>query len=152
MSFRVEAIRGAEHGGTVDYRLARHGVLAEYRKGRLARHEVCDAHPELLRVARDYIEESTQIDCPVCEEDKVKLVSYVFGSYLGPAGRCVRDRAELAKVTRRKGTYRCYVVEVCPGCGWNHLQPRLRSEGLAASNAAPASRPFRSHGLTGRPL
>ncbi len=121
MSFRVEAIRGAEHGGTVDYRLARHGVLAEYRKGRLARHEVCDAHPELLRVARDYVEESTQIDCPVCEEDKVKLVSYVFGSYLGPAGRCVRDRAELAKVTRRKGTYRCYVVEVCPGCGWNHL-------------------------------
>ena len=89
MSFRVEAIRGAEHGGTVDYRLARAGVLAEYRKGRLARHEVCDAHPELLRAARDYIEESTQLDCPVCEEEKLKLVSYVFGSYLGP-GRALR--------------------------------------------------------------
>ena len=50
MSFRVEAIRGAAHGGTVDYRLARAGVLAEYRKGRLARHEVCDAHPELARL------------------------------------------------------------------------------------------------------
>ena len=121
MSFRVEAIRGAEQGGTVDYRLARAGVLAEYRKGRLARHEVCDAHPELMRVARDYIEESTQLDCPVCEEAKVKLVSYVFGSYLGPSGRCVKDRNELAKVTRRKGTYRCYVVEVCAECGWNHL-------------------------------
>jgi len=121
MSFRVEAIRGAEHAGTVDYRLARHGVLSEYRKGRLARHEVCDAHPELLRVARDYTDETTQLDCPICEEVKLVLVSYVFGSYLGPAGRAVKDKLELARVTRRKGTYRCYVVEVCPGCGWNHL-------------------------------
>jgi Family of unknown function (DUF5318) len=121
MSFRVEAIKGTEHGGTVDYRLARAGVLAEYRKGRLARHEVCDAHPELLRVARDYIEATTDLDCPVCEEAKVKLVSYVFGSYLGPSGRCVKDKKELAQVTRRKGTYRCYVVEVCAECGWNHL-------------------------------
>jgi hypothetical protein len=121
MSFRVEAIRGATHGGTVDYRLARQGVLAELRKGRLARHEVCDAHPELLRVAREYVEDTTDLDCPVCEDEKLTLVSYVFGSYLGPAGRCVRDKAELAKVTRRKGSYRCYVVEVCTDCGWNHL-------------------------------
>jgi Family of unknown function (DUF5318) len=121
VSFRVEAIRGAEHGGMVDYRLARQGVLTEYRKGRLARHEVCDAHPELLRVARDYIDDTTELDCPVCEEEKLVLVSYVFGTRLGPGGRCVKDKLELAKVTRAKGTYRCYVVEVCRGCGWNHL-------------------------------
>ena len=108
-------------GGTVDYRLARAGLLSEYRKGRIARHEVCDAHPELMRVARDYIDANSDLDCPVCEEAKVKLVSYVFGSYLGPAGRCVKDKKELAQVTRRKGSYRCYVVEVCPDCGWNHL-------------------------------
>jgi hypothetical protein len=122
MSFRPEAIRGVEQSGIVDYRLARQGVLAEYRKGRLARHEVCDAHPELLRVAREYTEDTTTIECPVCEEQNLVLVSYVFGTRLGPAGRCVKDRAELAKVTRRKGDYRCYVVEVCPGCAWNHLR------------------------------
>ena len=27
-------------------------LISEYRKGRLARHQVCDAHPELLRAAR----------------------------------------------------------------------------------------------------
>ena len=38
-------------GGTIEYRLARLAVVSEYRKGRLARHEVCDAHPELRRAA-----------------------------------------------------------------------------------------------------
>ena len=121
MGFRVEAIKGSEHGGTVDYRLARAGLLSEYRKGRIARHEVCDAHPELLRVARDYIEANSDLDCPVCEEAKVKLVSYVFGSYLGPAGRCVKDKKELQAIAKRSGNFSCYVVEVCPECSWNHL-------------------------------
>lgn len=120
MSFRPEAIQGADRSGTVDYRLARQTLLNEFRKGRIARHEVCDAHPELVRAAKGY-HEATSIECPVCEEEQVVLVKYVFGPYLPKHGRCVRDRAELAKVTRRKGTYTCYVVEVCPACSWNHL-------------------------------
>jgi len=52
VTFRPDAIRGAGSAGagaTIDYRLARLAVVSEYRKGRLARHEVCDAHPELHR-------------------------------------------------------------------------------------------------------
>ena len=56
MTFRPEALRGGDGqqgaGGVIDYRLARMGVVSEYRKGRLARHEVCDAHPELRRAAQ----------------------------------------------------------------------------------------------------
>ena len=37
--------------GQVDYRLARNAVVSEFRKGRLSRLDVCDAHPELLRAA-----------------------------------------------------------------------------------------------------
>ena len=57
MAFSRSSIRGATGSiggaGAVDYRLRRHGVIDEYRKGRLAEHEVCDAHPELVRAAQD---------------------------------------------------------------------------------------------------
>lgn len=120
MSFRPEAVQGVDPSATVDYRLARQALVNEFRKGRLARHEVCDAHPELVRAAKGYCEPS-RMDCPICEESKVVLVSYVFGPYLPKSGRCILDRTEMAKVTRRKGSYTCYVIEVCPGCSWNHL-------------------------------
>jgi hypothetical protein len=120
--FRPEAIRGVSGNGpgTVDYRLARQAVLSEYRKQRLARHEVCDAHPELVRAARE-LGEATSIDCPVCEEARVVLVSYVFGPRLPSFGRCITTKDELAKLSRRGGDLTCYVVEVCPSCSWNHL-------------------------------
>jgi tRNA/tmRNA/rRNA uracil-C5-methylase (TrmA/RlmC/RlmD family) len=27
----------------------------------------------------------------------------------------------MAKLSRGRATITCYVVEVCPGCAWNHL-------------------------------
>ena len=122
MTFTVDAIRGvpARAAGTVDYRLARMGVVREYQRRRLARHEVCDAHPELLRAARA-CGQPTDIECPICEATNVVLVSYVFGPGLPRSGRCVTSVAEMAKLNRRRGDLACYVVEVCPECAWNHL-------------------------------
>jgi hypothetical protein len=125
MSFRPEALRGSGLGsdidGQVDYRLARNMVVSEYRKGRLSRLDVCDAHPELLRAAIN-VGEETREDCPVCDEARVKLVSYVFGTGLSAAGTCVTSKRELARLKRgRRGSLTCYVVEVCPNCSWNHL-------------------------------
>ena len=120
--FRPEAIQGATSSqpGTIDYRLARQALVAEYRKKRLARHEVCDAHPELVRAARE-LGEPTSIECPICEEVNVVLVSYVFGPGLPAFGRCISSKDELAKLKRRPAEMACYVVEVCPNCSWNHL-------------------------------
>jgi hypothetical protein len=119
-----ESLRGAlvtgNVAGQVDYRLARNSIVSEFRKGRLSRADVCDAQPELLRAATNVGVESLE-DCPICEESKVRLVSYVFGSRLPPSGRCVTTEAELAKLTRGAGHLACYVVEVCPSCSWNHL-------------------------------
>ena len=120
MGFRPQAVRGADGPGEIDYRLARQSVLSEYRKGRIARHEVCDAHPELVRAARE-VGDPTKITCPVCEDEKVVLVSYVFGPRLPAFGRCVTSRRELQQIAKRSGSFSCYVVEVCPGCTWNHL-------------------------------
>src|SRR4051794_33457890 len=120
--FRPEAIRGVSVSGpgTVDYRLARQAVLSEYRKQRLDRHDVCDAHPELVRAARE-VGDPTSIECPICQETQVVLVSYVFGPRLPPFGRCISKKSELTSLARRSGDMTCYVVEVCPSCSWNHL-------------------------------
>ncbi|MGH9138787.1 MAG: DUF5318 family protein [Acidimicrobiales bacterium] len=124
MGFRPEALRGAGGGnglpGAVDYRLLRQSVIADYRKQRLAQHEVCDAHPELMRAARE-VGEPTRLDCPICEADKVVLVTYVFGPRLPAFGRCITSRAELARLEQRREQLSAYVVEVCPSCSWNHL-------------------------------
>ncbi len=124
MSLRPEALRGAGSGtgpaGHVDYRLARNAIVSEFRKGRLSRPEVCDAHPELLRAAINVGEESRE-DCPICEEAKVRLVTYVFGPRLPPSGTCVTSSREMAKLSHKDRRLACYVVEVCPNCSWNHL-------------------------------
>jgi hypothetical protein len=122
VAFGPQVIRGAAPGtpGEIDYRLARQSVISEFRKGRLAKHEVCDAHPELVRAARNVGEESSQ-ECPICEDANVVLVSYVFGPRMPAHGRCVTTKAEMKRLTRTKDDLACYVVEVCPACSWNHL-------------------------------
>lgn len=122
MSFRPESLRGAQGtvAGHVDYRLARNIVVSEFRKGRLSRMDVCDAHPELLRAAAN-VGEETREDCPICGEVKVRLVSYVFGSRLPPNGTCVTTKREMARLSKQAADLACYVVEVCPSCSWNHL-------------------------------
>jgi hypothetical protein len=118
--------------GQVDYRLARQAVVSEFHKGRLSRLDVCDAHPDLVRAASG-VGSDTKEDCPICEEERLRLVSYVFGPRLGPSGVLVTNRQELARAARTaRDTVTCYVVEVCPACGWNHLN---RSYAVAGRRA-----------------
>ncbi len=119
MSFSPRSVRGAGPG-SIDYRLARHSVLSEFKKGRIPRHELCDAHPELVRAARE-VGDETSITCPVCDEVHVVLVTYVFGPRLPAFGRCITTKKELQAIARRSGEFTAYVVEVCPNCSWNHL-------------------------------
>lgn len=123
MTFRPEAIRGnglQAPGGVIDYRLARMGIVSEFKKGRLGKHEVCDAHPELKRAAQS-ASEPTSMECPICEEVNIVLVTYAFGTGLPASGRCITQKGELAKLTKGRRQVACYVVEVCPSCSWNHL-------------------------------
>jgi Family of unknown function (DUF5318) len=119
VTFRADQMRGIGVG-TVDYRLARRALLSEFRKGRLARHQVCDAHPELVRAARG-VGEPTAVDCPICTDERLVLVTYVFGPRLPAFGRCISSRSEMSTLNRRLDQLTAYVVEVCPACSWNHL-------------------------------
>lgn len=123
MAFQPSAIRGVTPSGAsalIDYRLARRNLITAFRKGRLSRVEVCDAHPELIRAA---VHLGTEVDemCPICADDNLVLVKYVFGPRLPKHGRCVADNAELAKLAARRDDLVCYLVEVCRQCHWNHL-------------------------------
>jgi hypothetical protein len=123
VSFRPETLRGvgaASLPGQVDYRLARNAVVKEFRKGRLSRLDVCDAHPELVRAARS-IGAAVVDDCPICERGTLVHVSYAFGPQLPAGGQTFVNATELNRLTRRAGEVACYVVEVCPACKWNHL-------------------------------
>jgi hypothetical protein len=121
VTFRPEALTrsAGRPAGLVDYRLARNAVVAEFRRGRQTRLDVCDAHPELLRAARS-VGEATGEECPICSAAEVVHVSYVFGSRLPASGRCVTGD-ELHRYERRAQELACYVVEVCRECSWNHL-------------------------------
>jgi hypothetical protein len=121
VSFRPDAVRGADRrSGTIDYRLARRHLIAEFRRGRMSRLDLCDAHPELIRAAQ-HVGTTRDETCPICEEHPLVDVSYVFGARLPAHGRCITSAAELTKFGRQIGPYACYVVEVCPNCRWNHL-------------------------------
>lgn len=113
-------VAGFSRPGRIEYRLVRETVLREYRRGRLGKAEVCDAQPELLRVARN-LGRGTDVDCPICEQTRLVQVTFAFGPGLPPGGLPLEDLRSLAKGGRKAEDTSCYVVEVCTTCSWNHL-------------------------------
>jgi Family of unknown function (DUF5318) len=118
MTFAINALRGA--GGVVDHRLARRHLINEFRRGRLRQDQVCDAHPELIRAAKNIGSEATNA-CPICAEHSLRLVTYVFGPRLPAHGRCVSTAKELNTLNSRSEELTAYLVEACIGCRWHHL-------------------------------
>jgi len=105
-----------------DYALARRAVLRDFRRGTLTRLDVCDAHPELRRAA-EHVGTPIDDECPVCDAQELRLVTYVYGEKLKQAnGRCITSNDELKKLGKTHDEFACYDVEVCPDCGWNHLR------------------------------
>jgi hypothetical protein len=119
----------------VEYRLVRDALVRDVRRGKVDRVDVCDAHPELLRAARN-VGRPTDDDCPICEAASTVEVTFVFGARLPPGGRCPGSRAELDRLRRRADPVTCYAVEVCPSCAWHHLTRRYPAGGRASASAA----------------
>ena len=126
MGFTADALRGGSGdrragGGIVDHRLARRMLINQVRLGRLRRDEVCDAHPELIRAASN-VGTETKTLCPICEESKLRIVTYVFGHHLPSHGRCVSTAIEMRRLAQTNGGDRtAYMVEACTACRWHHL-------------------------------
>jgi len=104
----------------VDYRLLREATLRAWRSGEASRDQVCDAQRELHRNAQ-FCGAATEEPCPICEQELLVEVTYVFGPRLPSHGRCVTTAKEMARLEARKSPGTGYVVEVCTACGWNHM-------------------------------
>lgn len=127
----------------VEYRLVRDAVVREVRRGKVAVEDVCDAHPELLRAARN-VGRPTGDDCPICEAARIVQVTYVFGAGLPPGGRCPGTKTELDRLRGRSEPVVCYEVEVCPSCSWHHLLRKYASGGRARREGRTGERRSRT--------
>ena len=104
----------------VDYTLAKRSLLRDFQRGLLSRLDICDAHPELMRAARNVGEEIAG-SCPVCSEENLVRLAYVFADELKTDSGRVWRLHEALQLTARCADGACYVVEVCTDCSWNHL-------------------------------
>jgi len=137
MSFSVETLRGTGRPGAravIDHRLERLALVNEYRRGRLRREQICDAHPELIRAAKN-VGSPSSVVCPICEEVNLMLVTYVFGPRLPKHGRCVATKADMAALDTRSDDLDAYVVEACTSCRWHHLLRVLPLGGRSTASA-----------------
>lgn len=104
----------------VDYSLQRRAVLREVFSGRIGTYEVCDASPYLKNAAR-FHGEPTEVRCPICRQENLTHVHYIYGDELKQSAGQARTRAELPVLAMTLREFQVYVVEVCQGCDWNHL-------------------------------
>ena len=120
MAFLTSQLTKKQPTSEISYELEKRRVLQQYQTGVLSTHDVCDAHPELLRAAHNYSFKQSG-DCPICSEITLVTVSYVFGPRLPSHGRCVNSKKDLDRIRKRKGSFTCYEGEVCTSCSWNYL-------------------------------
>jgi hypothetical protein len=111
---------GLTRRAVVDYTLQRRARLADLFAGRASFDDVCDAHPYLLRAAK-FHGQTGAISCPVCRKEALSEVHYVYGDALKTTAGQAKTTAELGELEQRLAEFTVYVVEVCVGCGWNHL-------------------------------
>jgi hypothetical protein len=116
----------------VDYSLQKRAVLREVFSGRVGTYEVCDASPYLKNAAR-FHGEPTDERCPICRQENLTLVHYIYGDELKQSAGQARTLAELPVLAMTLREFQVYVVEVCRGCDWNHLveQFLLGRDGLS---------------------
>ncbi|HWC35533.1 MAG TPA: DUF5318 family protein [Mycobacteriales bacterium] len=115
----VEDVAGARC--VIDYALARRATLTGLASGRVRHEDVCDATVYLRRAAR-YHGEAAGEACPVCGDAELAHVTYAYGDCFNADtnGRAWPTR-ELPALAARLPEFSVFVVEVCTGCGWNHL-------------------------------
>lgn len=124
----------------VDHALARRALLRQLHGGGLfattSSYDVCDASPFLQSAARALGVQTTRT-CPVCRRERLWEVSWVYGDQIGDRSGTARNDRQLRALAEQFPDFAVYEVEVCQGCGWNHL---VRSYRTGTPGTAPAPR------------
>lgn len=104
----------------VDHALARREALLEIRRTGGFYFDGADTDPYLLRTAKHY-GQATGRTCPVCSKVELVELTYVYSRELGYYSGRTRRPDELPQLAMNHGFLRVFTVEVCQGCGWNHV-------------------------------
>ena len=120
----------------VDHALVRRAVLQALRTGRTSTTEVCDASPFLQRAAKEWGLRTAR-PCPVCRREPVWEIAWVYGDALGDGSGTARSARGVVLLARARPDFAVYELEVCQGCGWNHL---LRTYRTGTPGTPPATR------------
>ncbi len=126
--------RASDNDGVVSYRLARERTVTAYREGRRTTTDICDAQPELRRVAHHHADPLGEA-CPICDDGELVSVTFAFGVGLPKGGRVIADANDMRRLRRRGRSSTCYALEICCQCWWNHLRESFAIRGDEAASA-----------------
>lgn len=111
---------GASVSATIDFRMMRRAYVERVRVGDVPRHDACDASVDLVRAAHHF-GVARRTACPLCVEQQLRNVTYLFGPRLPRSGKCVTSAQSLREFNSRPEQFTAYTVEVCMSCRWNHV-------------------------------
>jgi hypothetical protein len=124
----------------VDYSLQKRALLREVYSHRVGTYEVCDASPYLKSAAR-FHGDATEERCPICRRENLTHVNYIYGDELKTSAGQARSGAEIPMLAMTLSEFQVYVVEVCRGCGWNHLvEQYVTGRASMSDSSEPATR------------
>ena len=109
--------------GVVDHTLAKRQVVAGLRTSIAPGYDLqthLDPDPYLVRAAAHH-GETTERTCPWCSAAGLAHVKYAYGDDLGERAGAARSDSELREMAHQYGEFDVWLVEFCPGCGWNHV-------------------------------
>ena len=104
----------------IDHALARREAILEIRRTGGFHFDGNDTDPYLLRAAAHYGVELERT-CPICTVTKLSELTYVYSRELGYFSGRIYSRDDLPHLSYQYGFLRVFHVEVCQGCGWNHV-------------------------------
>jgi hypothetical protein len=104
----------------IDFRMLRRAFLERVLSGEVPRHDACDANMDLMRAAHHH-GVARRTACPVCAQQELRNVTYLFGPRLPKSGKCVTSTQVLREIDGRPEHFTAYTVEVCLSCQWNHV-------------------------------
>lgn len=105
----------------------RRTTLRDLHQGLLLADAYLDADHLLITAARFHGFEA-QVACPVCKQDALRYVRWVYGDNLGRRSGTARDEAEIARLVEEVGPITVHLVEVCESCKWNFLLKEVTAQ------------------------
>lgn len=104
----------------VSHGLSRMRLIRDYKAGLVSSESVQDAD-FLLVTAATFHGYPREGRCPICDDDTLRTVYWVYGDELKNHAGTARSLEEIDAFAAEGLTFDLHEVEVCTSCKWNYL-------------------------------